>query len=132
MTENGENLNLGEGANRFLASLTPEERNTSQQEVYAFVRWYGWDKPFDSLTAPAVGNYAERLSLTDTDHAKTLGQVRAFLSYAREQGWTSKNMSVHLKSKKGKTKGVIGSQDIPETHALSRRDMPSSRRSLVS
>ncbi len=121
MIENREYLSLGEGANRFIVTLPPEERSAGQQEVYAFVRWYGPDKPFASITAPAVGNYAERLSLLDTDHATKLGKVRAFLAYAKEQGWTDKNMSVHLKSKKGKSKGTAFSgQDIPAPHSLSR------------
>jgi transcription elongation factor GreA len=121
MTGKQDNLSLGEGANRFLATLPLEQRDASQQEVYAFVRWQGWDKPFSVLTAPEIGNYAERLSLSDTDHERKLGLVRAFLTYAKGQGWTDKNMSVHLKSKKGKSKGTpAGAGQEVLTHTLSR------------
>jgi len=95
---------LGEAANRFLASLSPEERKTSQQEVYKFVRWYGWERLFSGLTAPEVANYAEQLSLSDTDYIKKLELIRAFLVYARKEGWSKSNLATHLKIRKRKTR----------------------------
>ena len=97
------NLSLGEAARCFLASLPAGEGEASQQEVYKFVRWYGWERPFVELGAPAVANYAERLSLSDTDYVRKLELVRAFLVYARKEGWIKTNLAVHLKPKKGKT-----------------------------
>jgi len=97
-----QNLSLGEAASRFLAGLSPEERGRSQQDVYKFVRWYGWERPFAGLTAPEVANYAERLSSSDIDYAKKLEMVRAFLVYARKEGWTKTNLAAHLKTRKGK------------------------------
>ncbi len=105
-----QNPTLGEAASRFLASLPQHERAASQQEVYLFVRWNGSERKLSELTAPAVGNYAEKLSLTDTDHARKLDLVRDFLAYANEQGWTTKNMGVHLKARKGKSKPPIYSR----------------------
>jgi len=99
-----QNLSLGEAASRFLASLPPEEKNKSQQEVYRFVRWYGWERPLAGLTAPEVANYAERISSSDTDYAKKLEPVRAFLVYAKREGWSKGNMATHLKARKGKAR----------------------------
>jgi transcription elongation factor GreA len=96
-------LSLGEAASRFLAKLPPAERSASQQEVYRFVRWYGWERPFAGLKAPEVANYAEQLSLSDTDYIKKLELIRAFLSYAKKEGWASTNLAPHLRVKKGKT-----------------------------
>lgn len=96
-------LSLGEAARRFLAGLSAEEMAASQQEVYQFVRWYGADRPIDRLTAPEVGSYAEKMSLSDTDYARKLELVKAFLVHARKEGWTSTNLAIHLKPKKGKT-----------------------------
>ena len=104
MTSNGENLSLSEAAGRFLASLPAEDRGTSQQEIYKFVRWYGWERPFTRLTAPEVANYAERISQSDTDYLKKLELIRAFLVYAKKEGWRRDNLAVHLKARKGKTK----------------------------
>ena len=70
--DSNQNLNLGEAARRFLASLPPEEGQASQQELYRFVRWYGWERPLAGLTAPELANYAERLSSSDTDYVKKL------------------------------------------------------------
>jgi len=117
-----QNLCLGDIAGRFLASLSPEEREMSQQEVYKFVRWYGRESPFAKLTAPEVANYAERLSLSDTDYIKKLGLIRAFLVYAKKEGWSKTNLATHLKTKKGKT-GLPSSakQGLPETISLTQQ-----------
>ncbi len=104
MSESNQNPSLGEAASRFLANLPAEEREISQQEVYRFARWYGWERPFTGLTAPGVANYAERLSLSDTDYVKKLGLIRTFLAYARKASWSSTNLAVHLKAKKGKNR----------------------------
>ena len=100
----GRNSSLGEAARSFLASLPADEGEASQQEIYEFVRWYSWERPLAGLTAPEVANYAERLSLSDTDYARKLGLIRAFLIYAKKEGWIKTNLSVHLKARKGKAR----------------------------
>jgi transcription elongation factor GreA len=113
---------LGEAAGHFLASLSPEDRGISQQEVYKFVRWYGWERSFSGLRAPEVGNYAERLSSSDTDYTKKLELIRAFLLYAKKEGWNGSNLAAHLKIKKGKTNMRPSSrQNIPQTTSLTRQ-----------
>ncbi len=74
----------------------------SQQEVYRFARWYGWERPFAGLTAPEIAKYAEQLSLSDADYTKKLELIRAFLIYAKKEGWSKSNLAVHVKTRKGK------------------------------
>jgi len=113
---------LGEAASRFLASLPSEEGGRSQQEVYKFVRWYGWERPFAGLTAPEVANYAERLSSSDIDYTKKLKLVRAFLIYARKEGWSKTNLAAHLKTKTGKTRlQPPARHSLPETVSLTQQ-----------
>jgi len=95
-----QNLSLGEAAGCFLASLPPEAGETSQQVIYRFVRWYGWQRPLAGLTAPEVANYAERLSLSDTDYIKKLELIRAFLVHAKKEGWIRNSLAPHLKARK--------------------------------
>lgn len=114
------NLSLGEAARWFLASLPADVGEASQQEVYRFVRWYGWERPFAEITAPEVAKYAEQLSLSDTDYIRKLELLRAFLVYAKKEGWTKTNLSTHLKTRKGKTRlpssaGQIVSNTVPLT-----------------
>jgi hypothetical protein len=117
-----ENLSLGEAASRFLATLSPEERGASQLEIYKFIRWYGWEQPFARLTAAEVANYAERLSLSDTDYARKLELIRAFLTYAKKEGWSKSNLATHLKTRKGKTQSVSSSRgDLPEPTSLTQQ-----------
>ncbi|MFC1984760.1 GreA/GreB family elongation factor [Chloroflexota bacterium] len=102
MNSGSQNPNLGEAATRFLASLPLGEKEMSQQEVYRFVRWYGRERALAKLAAPEVANYADHLSLSDTDYIKKLGLIQAFLVYAKKKGWSSSNLAPHLKAKKVK------------------------------
>lgn len=95
-----ESLSLGETAVRYLASLSPQEKEACQQEVYRFVRWYGWERPIPGLTPPEIGNYAERIADQAVDPVKKLEPVRAFLAFAKKEGLTPTNLSVHLRVKK--------------------------------
>jgi len=100
--DSNQNPNLNEAATRFLVSLSAEERQARQNEVYKFVRWYGGERAFAELKAPNIAHYAERLSLSDTDYASKLEIVRSFLAYAKKQGWSKVNLATHLKKKKTK------------------------------
>ena len=122
VASDSENLVLGEAASRFLANLPVEERGVSQQEIYKFVRWYGWERPFARLTAPEVANYAERLSQSDADYLRKLEMLRAFLTYARKEGWTKGNLAIHLKARKGKTRARSSSKrGVPESVSLTQQ-----------
>jgi transcription elongation factor GreA len=95
---------LGEAASSFLASLPSEEGEKSQQAVYGFVRWYGAQRLLAQLTAHEVESYAERLPSAQANYSKNIEQLKAFLAYARKQGWSQTNLATHLKAKKTKAK----------------------------
>jgi transcription elongation factor GreA len=114
-------LSLGEAAAQFLAKLPLREREASQPEVYKFARWYGWERPLANLAAPEVAGYAEQLSLSDTDYARKLELVRAFLTHARKAGWSRINLAPHLKTRKTKTGQNIARQRIRESISLTRQ-----------
>lgn len=122
MNSGSQNPTLGEAASRFLASLSPEEGEVSQQVVYRFVRWYGWERPLAGLTAPEVANFAERFSLSDTDYIKKLELIRAFLVYAKKVGWSKSNLATYLKTKKGKTRlPPSPRRGLPQTISLTQQ-----------
>ncbi len=102
MSSVSQNLSLGEAVSHFLADLPPGEKESSQQEVYKFVRWFGAERPLAGLTAAEVANYAEGLSLSDTDYLRKLELTRTFLVYAKKKGWSKTNLAIHLKARKGK------------------------------
>ena len=117
-----ENLSLGEAASQFLAKLSSQERAASQPEVYKFARWYGWERPFSGLAAPEVASYAEQVSLSDIDYARKFGLIRAFLAYAKKEGWSRTNLATHLKSKKTKAgPRVTSRRTLPEAANLTRQ-----------
>ena len=122
MNSSRQNPSLGEAARSFLASLPAKEGVGSQQAVYGFVRWYGWECYFGELTAHEVANYAEKLSLTQANYSQNLELIRAFLIYARKQGWSKTNLAAHLKIKK--TKARLPSavkQDSPPANSLTQQ-----------
>ncbi|MBI2851506.1 MAG: transcription elongation factor GreA [Chloroflexi bacterium] len=94
------NLTLGEAANHFLATLPPEMKGASQQDVNKFVRWFGPGHALAGLTGSEVANFAEQLSRSDSDHGGKLERIRDFLAYAKKEGWSKTNLAVHLKVKK--------------------------------
>jgi len=128
-----QNLSLNEAASRFLASLAPEERGVSQQEIYRFVRWFGWERPLAGLTPPEVANYAERLSLSDTSYMKKFELIRAFLTYASKEGWCKSNLATHFKTRLGKTRSPVStSQGLHETTPLTQQGYAELEAELVS
>ena len=104
MSNGSQELTLGEIASLFLADLPSAGREASQQEVYKFIRWFGRGRPLVGITAAEVANYAERLSLSDTDYSRKLELMRAFLVYAKKEGWSKTNLAIHLKERKGKAR----------------------------
>jgi len=117
-----QNLGLGEAAGCYLADLPDEERGSSQQEIFKFVRWFGWERPLAGLAAAEIANYAEKLSVSDTDYIRKFELVRGFLVYARKKGWSRTNLAVHLKSKKGKSRlRSSARQSASETYALTQQ-----------
>jgi len=117
-----QSLSLGEAATRFLADLTPEGKGKSQQEVYRFVRWYGWERTLAKLIAPEVASYAEHLSLSNTDYKEKLELIKAFLIYAKKEGWIESNLAIHLKAKKRKARLQSSfKRNSPETTSLTQQ-----------
>jgi transcription elongation factor GreA len=97
------NPTLGEAATSFLATLPPKEGEAGQQAIYGFVRWYGWERPFAELSPREVADYAAQLSSLHTSYLSNIETVRAFLRYARKQGWNKASLAAQLKPKKAKS-----------------------------
>jgi len=96
----GASVSLGEAAIQFLSGLSPEAREMSRQEIYRFVRWYGWRRAFNELTVLEVANYAEQLAASGADVASVLEPVRAFLIYAKRNGLTKASLAAQLRARK--------------------------------
>ncbi|MFC2059085.1 GreA/GreB family elongation factor [Chloroflexota bacterium] len=102
------NLNLAEAATMFLSTLSPEQKQQSQQELNKFVLWYRSERLVSELTPREIAEYAERMNSLATDPVKKLEPVKAFLSYTRKEGLTTQNLAVHLRP--SKTKGKLSTK----------------------
>lgn len=132
MNSSRQSPSLGEAAGSFLASLPAKKGETSQQAIYGFVRWYGWERPFAGLTAREVANYAEQLSSSHTNYLNNLEIVRAFLVYAKKQGWNKTSLAAHLRPKK--TKARLPSparRDLPPAISLTQQGLAELKAELV-
>jgi len=76
-----------------------------QAELRRFERWLGKSKTLTSLKPLDIEHYAERFSPTDPDCSRKLDVVRRFLVFTRDQGWVENNLSIHLKAKRGSSRG---------------------------
>jgi len=108
MINGDKGINLKEAASRFLGVLPAGDLVVGQRAINQFVRWFGRERRMDGLTASEIANYAQRISSSDTDYQRKLDIIKAFLWSARKEGWTGKNLSVHLRIKKTKTAGSSG------------------------
>lgn len=81
---------------------------TEQAELRRFERWLGKTKAVAGLKPLDIEHYACKLSPSDPECGRKLDAVRKFLVYARDKDWTTTNLGLHLKAKRGKTqaKGV--------------------------
>lgn len=98
----GRNLNLSEAVTVFLATLSPEQRQESQQELNRFVRWYGGERALGELSAREIDYYGKNISTHVTEPVKRLEPVRSFLSYAKKQKMISVSLAPHLRVSKAK------------------------------
>jgi transcription elongation factor GreA len=60
--------------------------------------------------------------LSDTDYAKKLELIRAFLAYAKKEGWSRTNLASHLKARKAKAGPQVATKrGLPESIPLTRQ-----------
>jgi transcription elongation factor GreA len=101
----------------FLSGLSQEERNGYAQDLNAFVRWFGPHRTVGSITPPDLERYQEQLMAeARTDAQKRLEALRAFLTEARKQRWTDRNLAVEIKLKRKREKPKA-EPEAPEVQA---------------
>ena len=133
MVSSSENLKLGEAASRFLVVQPSGKGGHSQQAINHFVRWFGRERPIARLLASEIANYAQRISSSDSEHLGKLDIIRAFLAYAKKQGWTGTNLASHLKARKGKAKTAAGSgRGLPSPVSLTQQGYDKIKQQLES
>ena len=104
MKETKQNTTSSEAALSFLSGLSPEKRQEMQQEVNIFVVWYGKEKPIDRLAVNEVASYGEWVIASHADASKRLAPVRAFLTYAKKEGFIRTGLASHLGTRKASSK----------------------------
>jgi transcription elongation factor GreA len=110
-----QSLSLSEAVTTFLATLSPEQKQESQQELNRFVRWYGVERPINELTAREIGNYGDNVSSFVTNPVKKLEPVRSFLAYAKKKKLIGVSLAPHLRVSKAKQSRSVRKGSIDTT-----------------
>jgi len=92
------NPTLAEVAVSFLSHLPRGERGKTQAEVSKFIRWLGSSRLVENVSPVDVASYGEQIT---PSAAKPL---RSFLSYTQKKGFSSTNLTPHLRAKKTSSK----------------------------
>lgn len=106
---------LGAVATKFLVNLPLEEREIAQPEVFRFVRWYGWGRSLAEITIPELINYAEQVAASMPEPLKKIEPVKAFLNYARKEGFIKTNLAAHLRVRKASLRSAFSPRQLPST-----------------
>lgn len=132
---NPEEISLEQAATTYITSITSlstEKKAASQQEVYRFIRWFGRERNISGIRAPEIAKYTEQLSLSDTDYERKLYMVKAFLIYAKKEGWSQTNLAIHLKSRRGKVRiESVARKDLPDNIAMTQEGYNALKDELV-
>ncbi len=99
VSEERQDYTLGDAVSRYLASVGPESRLVSQQELNVFSRWFGGTRMLKDLRPYDVERYAERVGAS-VDPASRLAPLKTFLNFARKEGMVEENLAVHIKVRK--------------------------------
>lgn len=103
MTEE-RNLSLSEAVTAYLATLSPEQKQESQEGLTKFLRWYGGERRLTGLTGLEIGNYCEGFGSSLVDPANKLDPVRSFLSYAKKTNLIERSLTSHVRVSKARQK----------------------------
>lgn len=120
MDNNNKGIKVAEVAASFIEGVEKDERESYQQILNHFARWFGKERAFFEIMPSEIANYAERLSISDAEYNRKLEIIRVFLGYAKKKGFITTNLAVHLKSRKSKVKinGNCIKKDAPQMVAL--------------
>src|SRR5258708_6147961 len=97
------NVNFTEAVGRYAATLKPEDKQTQQQELNRFVRWFE-RRPMSELTAQEIEKYQEEFEKTGAA-SRRLEPIKLFLAYAAKQGFTDINYGKFVRIKRVVTRG---------------------------
>jgi transcription elongation factor GreA len=109
------NQTIGQAVAAYLAGVPQEDRNGRAQDLNAFVRWFGPQRPVGSITPLDLERYQEQTEgESRTDTTSRLQSLRDFLARAKREGWTERNLAVEVKLRRrgsAQARGRKGSAD---------------------
>ena len=103
MTEE-HNVSLSEAVTMYLTTLSPEQKQESQEGLTKFVRWYGGERRLTGLSGLEIGNYCSGFGSSVVDPANKLEPVRSFLAYTKKAKLIERSLASHVRVSKARQK----------------------------
>lgn len=105
-TKNETSMLVTEAVGRYAAALKGDAKQSQQQELNRFVRWFD-GRSMSAMTAQEVERYQEEFEKTGAD-TRRLEPIKLFLAYAAKQGFTDINYGKFIRIKRGATRSRGG------------------------
>lgn len=87
------NVTAAHAVDEFLDTLPALVRDENASELRVFLDWYGHDRPLKELKPELVTGYTREYGARAADPVKRLAVLRAFLTYARTQGYITRDLT---------------------------------------
>ena len=104
-------MNLSDAMSQYLASLAVDRPLSTDRDLLRFGRWYGRERPIESLTPPEVARYAEEALVASGDVLSHLTTVKEFLGFLKRKGLSKHSLAPHVKVPKSAKPALPGSNN---------------------
>lgn len=98
------NIELAQALQRYMESVSSDDRQRVHAELARFIRWVGSDRKTSTLAPPEIGEYSDLVSARGTapDATDRLSVVKAFLTFLKKQNMVGASLAQHLRVRKGR------------------------------
>lgn len=125
-------ISLGESATRFLATISSDKASSAHQEVFKFIRWFGEDRKLESMTGQEIINYSDQTHASTSKSDEHLNMIKSYLKYVHNEGYTTTNLSIHVKIKKISGKiSITGGAVLDEPVLMTSQGYEEAREKLI-
>jgi transcription elongation factor GreA len=90
-------VNLADAMGQYLVTLPSHRLAAVDWDLLRFSRWYGHERPVESLTPPEVARYAGEVLMTGNEIQDHLTVVKAFLGFLKRKGLSKHSLAPHVK-----------------------------------
>ncbi len=96
-------LPLNQAVDQFLSTLKSENLVEANLALSSVIRWFGPSRDICSIKPAEISRYCQQFSQSDTEASQKINNFRAFLRYARKEGWVRTNLAGSAATRKARS-----------------------------